>query len=176
MITSDQWRSLLYLKTTDFSYPNNLDFSIVQALDRFISKVGGRPQILDDYRPMASDSQHSVGRAIDAYWPGFDALQINDKAIQSHLFSGIGIYVNDAGVASHHFDTRIDRNTSSPAIWGGVITHPLNTNTGTHERLTEYTTMEKVLDMIKKKWFVSTSFLILSGLILWWFLKRPKKR
>lgn len=176
MISSTQWGSLLHLKPADFHYPDNMDFSIVQALDQFITFVGSRPQILDDFRFDIGggnpNSQHLKGKAIDTTWPGRSPADINAQAIASRLFSGIGVYVNDAGVASHHFDTRTSATPANPAVWGGVITHPLDTNTGEHLKRTEYTTMDKVLDMIKKKWYISTPALIVSVVILYLLIRR----
>ena len=163
---SAEWGALLYLKASDFKYPEKLDASIVRALDRFIGIIGARPQILSDVRP-GDSGQHGKGRAIDTAWPGLDGQTINAKAIASRLFSGIGVYVNEAGAVSHHFDTRTGRTFTNPATWGGIITHPYDESTNEHVRRTEYVGMSIVLDIIKKKGLPLIIALILSGLILW---------
>jgi len=170
MKTSD-WGTLLYLKASDFRHPDKLDISIVRALDRFIAIVGARPQIISDYRD-GDPRQHGKGRAIDTTWPGMDGQLINQKAIASGLFSGIGVYVNETGEVSHHFDTRTDRTTSAPATWGGVITHPYDPSSQEHVKRIEYVSMATVLDIIKKKGLTLITFLILSGLTLWLLSKR----
>ena len=144
------WKLLLYLRPGDFLCPDQMQSSIVIALDRFIGQVGSRPVIVSDYRP-GDTGQHGRGFAVDTTWPGHEPLDIWSRAVSSRLFSGLGIYVNEVGAVSFHFDTRLDRNVSSPALWGAVITHPLDPDSGQHLQLNEYTTADVILDIIKKK-------------------------
>jgi hypothetical protein len=161
-----EWGSLLHLKPGDFKNPEKLDVSIVRALDLFIGRIGARPIIISDYRSTGT-GQHPLGRAIDTTWPGLDGQEINTKALASGLFSGIGVYVNETGEISHHFDSRTDRTPQNPATWGGIITHPYDPGSEEHVRRTEYVAMATVLDIIKKKGSALIIFLILSGWILW---------
>jgi hypothetical protein len=171
-LTPDQWKSLLHLKPSDFKRPEQLQFSIVQALDRFISIIGSKPVIVSDYRP-GDPRQHGLGLAIDTTWPGQDPVIVNSKALESRLFSGIGIYWNDVNVASHHFDTRTNRTTTNPARWGAYITHPYDQASGGHVAKYEYTTMETILEMVKKKGVPIALSLIGFGLLLY-LLTKPK--
>lgn len=169
MITDDQWKSLVYLQPSDFKNPDGLDFSIVQALDNFIHTVGSRPIFLSDWRPYDPEnpnSRHYYGDAIDTTWPGRDPLQIRQQAIDSRLFSGVGIYYNDAGVASFHFDTRPNRTKEDPALWGGLITHPYSPQVGDHVRKTDYTTAQAVVDVIKKNGASAVLILFVSGYMI----------
>jgi hypothetical protein len=145
-----QWHSLLYLQPERFSYPYELDFSVVVGLDKLIPVVGSRPEILSDYR--AGDTgQHGFGRAIDTAWPGRDPLEVWNLARTARLFSGLGIYWNDLGSASFHFDTRLTRTVDNPALWGDYITHPYNPATDAHERVDDYTSADVILSMIAEK-------------------------
>jgi hypothetical protein len=175
MPTTAEWNSLIYLKPEDFSgkNPDGLRFSILQKLDRFIHTVGSRPVILSAYRP-GDPKAHGYGEAIDTTWPGQDPLKINQMALDSGLFKGVGIYVNEIGAASHHFDDWDKRTGTDPATWGGIITHPIDSTSGQHVRVTQYVTMTDVVTIIKKKlWQVATSpvGLLLAALLLIGLLK-----
>jgi hypothetical protein len=150
MITPEQWASLIHLKKTDFRQPDLMQWSIVRALDVFVSIVKSRPVILDDYRA-GDPKQHGRGLAIDTTWPGVNPLDINRRALGSNLFSGIGLYVNEAGAVSHHFDTRTDRTPANPAKWGGIIEHPFDENTQKPTKTINYTALETVVELVKKK-------------------------
>jgi hypothetical protein len=175
MITGDQWNSLIHLKRADFHYPDKLEWSIVRALDIFISQVKSRPIILDDYRP-GDPRQHGKGRAVDTTWPGADAVDINRRAIASRLFSGIGIYVNPAGAGSHHFDTRTDHTPAQPATWGGIIEHPFDEATNKNQKQIEYTTMQRVVDLLKKSAgpIANLALMVLFVYFLYRFLSPPR--
>lgn len=165
MLTSEQWNSLLYLKPSDFQHPDGMQFSVVSALDQFIGRIGVKPQLLSDYR--AGDlRQHGKGLAVDTYWPGQDPAAINQAAINSQLFSGIGVYVNEGGVASHHFDTRLERSLSNPATWGGIITHPLNPDTNQVQEAINYVGMADVLDLIKKNAGGATNVVLMALIVI----------
>lgn len=171
MITDSQWNSFLHLSPGDFQYPAGLQFSIVSALDRFIGQIGSKPEIISDYRE-GDPRQHGKGLAIDTAWPGQNPLEVNQAALDSHLFSGVGIYVNPAGVASHHFDTRVERSVDAPARWGGVIEHPVQAD-GSVGKAIEYTTMQAVIDQIKKNLGGTTNVvaMVLIGIGLWLILR-----
>jgi len=167
MILSKQWASLLFLEPSFFQYPYEMDFSIVSALDRFIELVGSMPLNLSDYRP-GDPRQHGLGRAIDTTWPNRDPLEIWNLARQSHLFSGLGIYLNDRDVVSFHFDTRADRTPDDPALWGDFITHSFDESTNSSVRQDEYTIAASVIDVIKKKSL--TEFLVAASLMFGLYL------
>ncbi len=172
MLTDRQWDSLIYLRPSDFKRPDGLQFSIVQALDRFIGKIGSRPEILSDYRP-GDPLTHGDGLAVDTTWPGVDSLRVYSKAIAFPAFQGVGVYINELGVVSFHFDTRLKTiRIDEPDRWGGVITHPLNTATGQYVRRTEYVGASTVLDMIKKKSIVTIIFLGLCGYGIYLYISR----
>jgi hypothetical protein len=169
-MTSAEWKIPLYLKPADFKYPDQLQANIVIALDRFAGQVGSRPVILSDYR-LGDTGEHGRGLAIDTTWPGHEPLEIWDKANAVQLFSGLGIYVNEVGAVSFHFDKRTDRSVSAPATWGAVVTHPLDADTGSHVQLNEYTAAQVIIDIIKKKGLGLILLLTLS-LLLYYLTKR----
>lgn len=175
MITAEQWASLIHLKRSDFKYPDKMEWSIVRALDIFISSAKTRPQIIDDYRP-GDPRQHGLGRAIDTVWPGADALDINRRALRANLFSGIGLYVNEAGAASHHFDTRTNRTTAQPATWGGIIEHPFDEASGKSLKQITYTTLQAVVDLVKKSagTFGSLALMALVAYFLYRIFTNPR--
>ena len=150
MITQGEWQSLLHLQPSHFRYPNNMEIDVVRGLDILIGAIGVRPIILSDYRP-GDKKQHGKGRAIDTTWPGAEPMAVWDKAHKSRLFSGLGIYTNEGGYVSFHFDTRTERTVDRPATWGGQITHPFDPEVNGHIKRTEYTTVDAVIDQIKKK-------------------------
>lgn len=165
MITKEQWKSLIYLSPQDFKYPDKLNWQVVKNLDMFIGQVGSKPIILDDYRD--DDGQHGFGNAVDTTFVGADPLFINQKALDSKLWSGVGLYFNDLGAASHHFDVRPDRIPSNPAKWGGIITHPFDSSKGQPVKKIEYMSIDYVIDSIKKKELVLITFLIVSAFLIW---------
>lgn len=172
MLTVAEWSSLIYLEPSDFKRPDGLQFSIVRALDRFIGKIGSRPEVLSDYRP-DDPLTHGDGLAVDTFWPGVDSLRVYNKAINFPAFNGVGVYINELGAVSFHFDTRSKTiRTEEPDRWGGVITHPLNTATGQYVRRTEYVAASTVLDMIKKKSIGMIIFLALSGFATYLYISR----
>lgn len=168
MITQQQWSSLQRVKRSWFKYPDNLDWSIVSAFDRFAVSVGVNAQVISDYRP-GDPRQHGQGRAIDSVWAGLDPLAINSKALASGLFSGVGIYSNEQGVASHHFDTRTDRTTGNPAVWGGLITHPFDPEKNSNVKTITYVGMAQVVDFLKKSLAKPGTLIILAlfAFVIW---------
>lgn len=172
MIAPEQWRSLINLKKTDFHNPDYMDWSIVSALDRFIGSVGTRPVIISDYRAPDPNvtSRHVTGKAIDTYWPGADGLTIYQAARAFPDFAGVGLYVNEVGAVSIHVDTTANANS-----WGGIISHPLDEMTGQHVKRIDYTTVQAVIDWIKKKApeaATGLSILIVAGVLLWLMFKK----
>jgi len=150
MISSEQWKEFLTLTPSDFNYPNQMRFDIVSALDRFIGIVGAKPIFLSDYRP-GDPRQHGKGAAVDVTWPDRDPLEIWNLALESRLFNGLGIYLNERDVVSFHFDTRSDRTPDNPALWGDFIIYPYDETAGTHVRRDEYTTAQAIIDVLEKK-------------------------
>ena len=169
MISSEQWQSLIYLKKSDFNYPDKLKWDLVRKMDYFIGQVGSKPIFLDDWRD--DEKEHGKGNAIDTTWIGVDPLVVNQLAFDSGLWSGIGLYFNDAGVASHHFDIRSDRSPDNPASWGGIITHPFDSFQNAHIKKIEYMSIGYVIESIKKKGLISIAFLIVSLFTIWIYKK-----
>lgn len=166
MISVEQWSRLHWLKRNNFNRPDYLDWSIVHAVDEFIAdNIGIVPVILSDYRPNDLDSQHSRGLAVDMYWPELDPLEVWEKARASKLFSGLGIYLNKAGVVSFHFDTRVDRTVENPALWGRFIEQSDNPITK------GYVGADLVLDALKKKEWLGLTVL---GIAIYLMSRRNK--
>ena len=149
MISIGAWLSLKWLKQTDFTYPDQLDWSVVWAYEQLCEKLGCKPQFLSDFR-YDDAKQHGNGRAIDSYWPDLDPLLVWNTALGLRVFSGLGTYVNEEGVVSFHFDTRVTRTVANPATWGGFITHPVNLETGRLGKDIRYTAAGNVLAVIGK--------------------------
>jgi hypothetical protein len=149
-ITSPQWNSLLYLKRSNFRFPDALVWETVQYLDQLTAIVGSRPEILSDYRP-GDPRQHGQGRATDTTWPGQEPERVLNAIRAQKVWSGFGIYINDQGAVSFHTDTRTERHPENPATWGGLISHPFDAATGQNKKVIEYTTLARVLDVVKKK-------------------------
>lgn len=119
-VTPVQWRFIQHYSPKEYLYPDRLDYSIVLAMDNLAGLLKIKPQIIDDFRFSDTGSQHEIGRAVDFYVPNLDPLDVLDTIKKSKLFSGIGIYINEAGVVSFHGDTRTDRTTENPALWSGT--------------------------------------------------------
>lgn len=174
-LTPEQWASLVYLRPSDFTHPDGLRYSIVRELDRFIGQVGSRPVILSDYRP-GDERTHGQGLAIDTTWPGADPLKVHGAAMAWAGFGGVGIYTNEVGAVSFHFDTRQDTMRDyGPDQWGGIITHPLDGRTNEHVKRIEYVGANTVLDIIKKNVQPVTISLLGLAFVLWWMLSPSKK-
>lgn len=172
MLTPQQWKTLLYLKPSDFKNPDGLQYSVVNELDKFISHIGSRPVILSDYRDN-DPKEHGQGTAIDTTWPGVEPLTVHDKAMKWPGFTGVGIYVNEQGITSFHFDTRSHTiRPNEPDRWGGIISHPLDSQTGDTVRQTEYVAANTVIEMLKKKEVGLIILLAISGLILYHYTRR----
>ncbi|MHC4645175.1 MAG: hypothetical protein ACYTBJ_06720 [Planctomycetota bacterium] len=174
-ISEQQWSTLLHIKKDDFDHPEKMQWQTVQNLDRFAQMVGSKPIILDDWRkynPKNPNSRHYYGDAIDTTWPGQDPLRVNQLALDSKLWSGIGIYYNDRDVTSFHTDNRPTRSPESPAKWGDYITHPYDENAQTHKRVDEYTTMQAIVSILEKKTLPVTLSLIALGLAIYLFNKK----
>ena len=152
-MASTNWNSLKMLDRRAFNYPDSMHDSILTSLDLFSLQIDSVPLMLDDYRP-GDPRQHGLGRAVDVTYPDRDSLFVWNAALDSQLFSGLGIYLNEAGAVSFHFDTRVDRTGENPARWGSFIEAQVN----------NYVGAGLVIDAIKKKgWLV----LPLIGLVIW---------
>lgn len=138
------WELLKYFVRDDFKNPEQMNPEIIFGVDALAEDIGVKPLIISDYRS-GDRGQHGQGNAIDTTWPGIDPLIVNERALKLKLFTGIGIYVNEKGIASHHCDVRANRTVDNPARWGGIITHPAGI------KRIEYVSMEHVIDIIKKK-------------------------
>jgi len=138
------WELLKYLTREDFKYPDEVNPEVIFGVDTLADEFGVKPVVLSDYRP-GDQGTHGDGDAIDHTWPGVNPIRVNTRALRLRVFSGIGIYINEKGVVSHHCDCRPDRTVDNPARWGGIITHPAGF------KHIQYVTMERVLDEILKK-------------------------
>jgi len=170
MITPLEWAQLSFLKRTDFVSPDKLELSIVKALDGFIDVMKLKPDILSDYRAWTAsnpNSQHSRGLAIDVAFGALNPLDTLAAAEKSRLFDGIGIYRNEKGAVSFHFDKR-----GSQARWGGVITHSADPDTGKAVKIIEYVSLQAVIDLIKKNLPYVGLTVALLGFMLWLILKK----
>lgn len=170
-LTSSQWALLRWLRPSDFVHPDQLHESVVFKLDALATQLDSKPVVLSDVRPdERTTSQHSPtqeGRAIDTTWPGVDPLQVWTAARNSGMFSGLGVYLNEQGAVSFHFDTRRDRTPADPALWGSLI------EPGPHgERVKNYTTANVVLDLVKKKPVPDLALVLLLGGLTWLVFRR----
>lgn len=174
MISPQQWDSLRFLSQADFNYPEKMVWDTVSNLDTAASMVGTRPLILSDFRPDERlTSQHRHGRAIDTTWPGQNPLRVWNVLRGAEMFSGLGVYVNEQGVASFHTDTRPERSAADPALWGGNITHKSEYDGGPIVRATAYVAAADILDIIKKKAPAALTILAV-GFLLWWWTSRRR--
>jgi hypothetical protein len=149
-----------------------MEWSVVKALDDFAVKIGRRPVVLSDFRPFDPadpNSQHALGRAIDVAFPGADSLLILDLLASARLFSGFGLYTNPSNAQSFHVDTRVNRSVDSPARWGDVIEYVNG------KRVDNYTTLDRVVDLVKKNSLTLASVVVTFGLV-WWLLSRRRRR
>lgn len=158
------FETLLHLAPSDFQYPERLVPDVVIKLDQVCTLLGRRPVVLSDFRP-GDSGQHGLGRAIDTTWPGLDPMLVWDTLRRVKMFSGLGVYINEKGAASFHTDTRTDRSADAPALWGGLISRPVDPDSGQVIRRTEYVAASIVLDMLKKKGLWLT--VIIAGAVLW---------
>jgi len=174
MIDASQWQSLRYYRPGDFSHPDKLDFSVVNALDIITSILGLKAHILSDWRPFSPErpgSQHPLGRAIDPTWPGLDPLTVLHHIKASRLFTGFGLYRNEQGAHSFHLDTRTDRDPMSPATWGAFIYRQPDPEGGGPIRTTEYTSLDHLVRFISTKTGLGVGLMVVAGLILWGLLR-----
>lgn len=172
MIDSTQWGLIRYYRPGDFRYPDKLHFSVVHALDLLTARLGLKGYLLSDWRPVSPErpgSQHPLGRAVDAAWPGLDSLKVLKIIRDSRLFTGFGLYRNEKGAHSFHLDTRTETSVDSPATWGAVIYRQPDPVTGQVVRATEYTSLDHLVKYIttKAKTGVTVGALVVAGLVLW---------
>lgn len=168
-MTDQEFKALKVLKKSDFNYPENMQYSIVSGVDYLLESTGWPYETLSDYRPYDAqnpNSQHYYGKAIDITFPGVDPMAAYNTIKKSDLFDGIGVYVNEAGFVSYHLDTR-----GFPANWGGLITRPVDPDTGRAVKRIDYVSAETVLNVIKKK---GASILVLMAVIIGLILVKSK--
>lgn len=177
MIDSSQWSLLSYYRPGDFRHPDKLHFSLVYHLDALTKMLGVKAQILSDWRPVEperSESQHPLGRAVDVVWPGVDPLKVLKVVRSSLLFSGYGLYRNEKGAHSFHLDTRTSRDPKAPATWGALIYRQPDPSTGVESRITEYTSLDHIVQFVSAKaktgWGIGV--LVIAGLVAWKLFKR----
>jgi hypothetical protein len=165
MIAAAQWQTLANLKPKDFITPDKLDWSIVSALDHFVTLIRATPKVISDYRVPDPDtpSRHPTGRAVDTVWYNIDPVYVFQQARAFSEFDGVGIYVNESGGVSLHLDTTGERTT-----WGGIITRTVESG-----KEIAYTTADAVIELIRKK---PVEFglvgLVLVGLLLYLLFKK----
>jgi len=166
MLSSSQWLELKHFTPANVPDPEKMQFPILKALDQFTDLIGAAPVFLDTWRPPVAGAPawHSQGIAVDVAYPGRDPLEVLKLAESSGFFDGIGLYRNEKGAASFHFDTRGYR-----ARWGAEITHPVDPDTGRTVQKNSYTTLEKIVALFGKKKVLLTggaAALILIALLL----------
>ena len=173
MISLEQWNSLTYLRASDFDFPDQLEWEAVSNLDTAASIIGTKPLVLSDFRPDERlASQHRHGRAIDTTWPNQSPVHVWNVLRGMKRFTGLGVYVNEKGVASFHTDMRPDRAPDDPALWGGNITRQAEYEGGPLVRDTKYVTAAEILDILKKKAPVVLTIAAAALLALWWWTTR----
>lgn len=148
MLSAQEWQSLKHFSPANVPESDKLQFSILKALDDFTERFGVAPLFLDTWRPYKAGSPvwHNSGIAVDVSYPNRDPLQVLQAAESSGLFDGIGIYRNEAGAVSFHFDKRGYR-----ARWGAEITHEPDPSTGLSVQKNAYTTLENIVALLTKK-------------------------
>lgn len=148
MLTAQQWMQIKNFTPADIPDSDKMQFSIVQALDRFTDRLGVKPVFLDTWRPAQAGAPvwHNSGIAVDVAYYSVNPLGVLQEAESSGLFDGIGIYRNEAGAVSFHFDKRGYR-----ARWGAEITHVIDPDTNKTVQKNAYTTLENIVALIGKK-------------------------
>jgi len=165
LTTPVRWSLIRGYGPDDFSHPEKLEHSVVQALDLVTDKLGQKVVVLSDFRLQSenADSQHLLGRAIDFTLPGVDPYVILQAIQDAGVVTGYGAYRNEKGAWSFHIDTRTDRTPDDPAKWGAWKDRDAGVMTWQYVGLTE------ILDLAKKN---APLLLILIGLAALWFLNR----
>lgn len=166
MISAQEWLSLENFTPADIPDSDKMQFSIIKALDLFTNRVGLKPVFHDTWRPAQAGAPvwHNSGIAVDVSYPGRDPLAILQEAESSNLFDGVGIYRNEAGGVSFHFDKR-----GYKARWGAEITRVVDPDTGKTVQKNAYTTLENIVALLTKKKVILTGgglVVILVGLLL----------
>ena len=168
--TSVDWSKIRHYEPSDFNHPEKLDHSVVYGLDRLAFVIGKKAVVLSDWRLKSqfSDSMHPYGRAIDFTYPGLDSTEVLNKIRNQKLFTGIGMYVNAAGVVSFHVDTRTDRNPENPATWGA--------RKGPGETEWVYTALRSIYNLVKpaavQAAIPAVIWMFIMGFGIYWLAKR----
>lgn len=171
MISAQDWLTIKNFSPATIPDSEKMDISIVKALDAFTSAYGVAPVFIDTWRPFVAGNPvwHNQGIAVDVAYPGRDPLDVLQAAESSGLFDGIGIYRNELGAVSFHFDKRGYR-----ARWGAEITHKVDPATGKTVQNNAYTTLESIVALLGKKKVLLTGGGLVAILVL--FLLLLKKR
>ncbi len=137
------WSTIQFYRPADFKHPEKLDDSVVRGLDRLAIALNRKARVLSDWRLRSqfSDSQHPIGRAIDFTYPDVDSTIVLNTIRDLGVFSGYGIYMNQAGAVSFHVDTRTDRSPQAPATWGA--------RKGFAADEWAYTSLRSIVDVLK---------------------------
>ena len=121
----------------------DVDVRLIRYTELLAKLLDTTPVILSDYRE-GDKGQHGLGKAVDVYWPDLDPLEVLEYVMGLNIFGGIGIYLNEKGAVSFHFDIRSHKADGSIATWGCFITHPNG------KKCMNYTTMDAVVKRIKE--------------------------
>lgn len=170
--------SSLYLSETDFRHPDKMSPLTVSSLDRMVGLVGSKPNIISDWRPYdpeSPNSRHYYGDAVDTAWPGVDPLTVLNLAFESQLWTGIGIYLNDQNAVSFHFDNRPGVSPTNPSKWGAFITHPYDPLKQANVQNNQYTTMQAILDVLKKKGIGMSVLLITFAFAIYLYMTSKRR-
>jgi hypothetical protein len=153
------WSDIVLFTPDDFRYPDKLEHDTVASLDAFCQIIGTKAVVLSDWRSYNEanpNSQHPLGKAVDVVFPGrTDSEYIYNRALDSGLFGGVGIYTNELNAQSFHLDVRAEL-----ATWGGIWSQ-----VGA-ERGVIYTTADAVLSLITEKKTLTLSLLAIVVLII----------
>lgn len=166
-MSSVDWSQVRWYRPSDFRYPDKLDPLVIYKLDRMSSILGEKATILDDFRYQSTNpnSQHLLGRAIDFTYIEQPVENVLDS-MRAAEFTGIGLYVNAAGVVSYHGDTRTDRSPENPATWGGQ-------KFTDDQAVWSYTGLQSILDEIKAGALpLIWSLILLLG--AWWLARHSR--
>lgn len=152
-----------------FEYPVQIHEDTLRAFNEFVGILANADiRVLSDYRP-GDPRQHGQGRAIDFEVPNIEPLYVWELLRKARLFSGRGIYLSDKNAVSFHVDTRTDRTVDDPAIWGDVITHGVDPETGLEVRTDHYTTSFEVEGLLRhmKDWNGLMLGLLIAVMYIW---------
>ena len=128
----------------NWKHPDKVQPRLKRYLKIMTLLLDRTPIILSDYRE-GDPRTHGKGMAVDTYWPNIDPLVVLEKVKQLNLFGGVGLYLNEKGVVSFHFDIREHKEDGDIYSWGCFITPSGN------GREYNYVAMNLVVDDVKKR-------------------------